>query len=340
MPLASAEADASFVAEVSGEIRTSCTRMNEQVSSMIEEYLRRRIESVRQEVQQQCDVQLEQMKLRLESIEGEKSVVEGQHASVKHQLAEAAELLRVRCSRTRMLGCFLSWKRDAERRREQRCLAAQSNQRRERLAAFHCYCQWRLFSAARRSAHLEAAALHARDCREQDLQEELKNSQIMLRDEQEKNAKLSEDLKEAFVRGMCALNREAVQVLHGSSETQDGDVEAIAEILSRDGHSRRQSAAPANAEDSMQSIGQRSSICPVHQVDRSGHFYHRCFAPGHCDYADHCPRSRTPPSSDVSPAPPAPFIVRADPQSVRSFNAESSVSLRQNSRSSQARWKI
>lgn len=340
MPLVNAESDESFVGEVADEVRATCTRMNEHVSAMIEEYLRRRVEQVRQEVQQECDAQLDQMRLKITIAEGARATEESRYASLKLRLSDTAEALQQKDAKVRMQGFFLSWRCGAERRRERRRLAEEADRHRERLAAFQCYSQWRLFAGARRSAYLEAQELHKRDCREQELLGQLDVFQKLLRDEQEKNLKLNEDLKEAFVRGMCALNREAVQVLHGADESQEDDVEAIADILSRDTHSRRLSTPQVKAEDSTRSTTQHQSICPVHQVDRSGHFYHRCFAPGHCEYTQYRPHSCSPPSSNVSPAPPSPFVVRADPRAVRSFNAGSAVPARTASSSSQTRWKL
>jgi hypothetical protein len=341
MSLVKAESDGSFVSEVSEEVHTSCARLNEHVCAMIEEYLRRRVEQVRCEMRQECDIQIGQVEKELAIAVAEKSAEVAQRASVSKQLAEAADVLPRKDSRARMLNCFLSWRRGVERRREHRLLAEEANRHRERLVVFHAYSQWRLFAAARRSAHLEAAELHQRDCREEELLGQIDVYRNLLEEEHKKNEIMNEKLKEAFVRGMCALNREAVQALHGSDDEQQDDVEAIAAILSRDSHSRKLSTPRGKAEDYTQPGAQHCSICPVHQVDQNGYFYHRCFAPGYCEYDNHHPRSHTPPSSsNVSSTPPSPFVVRADPRAVRSFNAGSSVPLRHAPKPSQTRWKL
>ncbi|KPI84172.1 hypothetical protein ABL78_6778 [Leptomonas seymouri] len=341
MPLVKAEDDGSFIVELADEVRASCERMNKHTCDMVEEYLHRRLEQVRGELERECSLQIEEMKQRVAAVEAEKSAEVKQHASAKRQLSNAAEALRQRSTRMHLLCRFLRWRRDVEGCRERRRLAEEANRHRERLAVFHMYSQWRLFAAARRSAHLEAVELRKRDLREQELLEQVNGHRKFLQEEKEKNAALSEELKEAFVRGMCSLNREAVQVLHGADGNQDDDVEAIAEILCRDNPSRRLSISQNKMEDSTQfSAYQQPSICPVHQVDCNGHVYHRCFAPGYCAYDDHHQRSRTPPSSSFSHGPPSPFVVRADPRSVRNFNATSSVPVQHAAKPLQARWKL
>ncbi|KPA81227.1 hypothetical protein ABB37_03647 [Leptomonas pyrrhocoris] len=341
MPLVSAENDESFVAEVADEVRATSTRMNEHVCAMLEEYLHRRLGQVRCEMQRECDRQIEHAREEIAAVQAEKAAEEKRHASAKKQLAEAAKALQQRGATAQLLACFVNWMRAVELHKERRRLAEEANRHQERSTTFQRYLQWRLFAAARRSAHLAAVELHERDCREQELQGQIDVYQKTLREEQENNETLNEKLKEAFVRGMCALNREAVQVLHGADDKQEDDVEAIAEILSRDSPSRRISIPQNKTEDTPHSnTHQHPSICPVHQVDRSGQFYHRCFAPGYCSYDDRRPRSRTPPSSSVSSAPPPPFVVRADPRAVRSFNATSSVPLRHAEKPPPSRWKL
>lgn len=344
MPLVNAENDESFVLEVGDAVRESCTRTNDHICAMIEEYLRRRIAKVRSEMEEARDTQIAQMNAALSAVEAEKAAEQEGHASARRQLAKAAEALQHKDARMRLQHCFFNWKRGVEWRRERRRLANEAGRHQERLSIFHAYAQWRLFATARRNARLEAAELAKRDRREEELLQQLAASTKLLAEEREKNEALNEKLKEAFVRGMCALNREAVQVLHGADEKQEDDVEAIAEILSRDSHSRKLSTPQAKREEgSSPSSGHNHSICPVHQVDQDGYFYHRCYAPGYCVYDEHRPRSRTPPSSSsasASAGPPTPFVVRADPRAVRNFNAVSSVPLRHTSKPSQTRWKL
>lgn len=342
MSLVKAENDDSFVAEVAGEVQASCKGMNEHVSAMIKEYLQRRVEQARRDAQQECNVQVEQIKQTVATAESERAAAEERCAFVKKQLAEAAETLHRKDARLRLLGCFLSWKRGVERRREQCRLAEESSRRGRCLAVYQAYLQWRLFAAVRRGTNVEADELKKRESREQELLGQLGAYRELLKTEQAKNETLNEKLKEAFVRGMSALNREAVQVLHGSDDKQgDDDVEAIAEILSRSGHSQKLSTSRDKTESMTHSSAQHQSICPVHQVDRSGHFYHRCYAPGYCEYYARHSRSRTPPSlSSESPALPSPFVVRADPQAVRNFDAGVSVPLRHAPKPSQTRWKM
>ncbi|CAJ1037949.1 hypothetical protein Q4I32_007994 [Leishmania shawi] len=339
MPLVKAETDERFVAEVAQSVDGACARMNDHVSGMIEEYLRRRIQQVHDDAKEELDVVRKQLERRIADAEAAKAAEEERHQKTKTQVAQAAVALQQMQAKLHLKPLFHTWRRCADVHRERRRLAVEAHIHIGRLGMFHAYTQWRLFAAACRQNRLEAKEMHKRDCREQELLGQIEEYQRQLEVEREKDSRLSEKLKEAFVRGMCALNREAVHVLHGSEENQDEDVEAIAEILSRESNSRHRSVAPVHMDSSIPSNMHAHDVCPVHHVDARGNFYHPCFALGYCEY-DRRQASRSPVSSGAPPSASGPFVVCADLQTARSIDSGPLVPFRRLSKSSKTRWRM
>ncbi|CBZ26121.1 conserved hypothetical protein [Leishmania mexicana MHOM/GT/2001/U1103] len=339
MPLVKAETDESFVAEVAENVGGACARMNDHISIMIEEYLRRRTQQVRDDAKQELDAVCKQLERRIADAEAAKAAEEARHHKKKAQVMQAAVELQQMHANLHLERLFHIWRRCADVRRERRRLAEEAHVYIGRLSLFHAYMQWRLFAAALRQKRLEAKEAHKRDCREQELLGQIEGYQRQLEEERAKDASLNEKLKEAFLRGMCALNREAVHVLHGSEENQDADVEAIAEILSRESHSRHRSVTPGHMDSSTPSNLHAHGVCPVHHIDAKGNFYHPCFSPGHCEYDRHS-GSRAPVSAAVPPSASGPFVVRADPKSARSIDSSPPVPFRHLSKSSKTQWRM
>lgn len=299
--------DADFVAEVAQNVEEECTRMNSHVSCMIEEYLRRRVQQVREDLEGMHNIRTEELKSMLEDSVTQKSRVEENQKGTVLQLTKVLCTLAHSGERTRTAQLYHGWRSWTSQRRARRLIAEVQLSKVNALSVFRSFTQWRLYSAARRQVHERAKQLRVRDCREQELLGQIEIYQKQLAAERERCASLDEKLKEAFLRGMCALNREAVQALHGADDGgHEEDVEAIAEILTRDSQSHRASAVQASNESMQREV---DGICPVHHLDHSGNFYHRCFAPDTCAYRSEQRSSPPPPPS--SP-PHAPFLVRAD----------------------------
>ncbi|KAG5488675.1 hypothetical protein JIQ42_00289 [Leishmania sp. Namibia] len=339
MPLVRAETDVSFVAEVAENVGGACARMSDHVSAMIEEYLRRRTQQVRDDAKQELDAVRRQLERRIADVEAAKAAEEECHHKTKARVMQAAVALQQMSAKLHLTRLFHTWQHCSDVRRERRRLAEEAHAHIGKLALFHAYTQWRLLAAARRQNRREAKESHRRDCREQELLGQIEGYQKQLEEERAKDADLNEKLKEAFLRGMCALNREAVHVLHGSEGNEDEDVEAIAEILSRESHSRRRSVTPVRMDSSNPSNTHTHAICPVHHVDAKGSFYHPCFSPGYCEY-DRRPASSAPVSSGAPPSASAPFVVRADPKSARSLDSGPLIPFRHLSKSSTTRWRM
>ncbi|KAK7199990.1 hypothetical protein NESM_000048000 [Novymonas esmeraldas] len=339
MPLVEAVTDDAFVAEVAEEVSTTCARMNDHVSAMIEEYLRRRVQQVRDSAKQELEVVRQQLEQRIATAEAGKAVEEEQHLRTKARVAQFADTMQRAHTRVHVERAFLTWQRCADLRRARRRMSEELLARTERLGVFRTYVQWRLLAAARRQRRLEVSESQRRGCREQELLGQIEVYQRQLEEERANNVSLSEKLKDAFVRGVCALNREAVQVLHGSEENQDEDVEAIAEILRSESHSRHRSVTPGHVDSSTLSHAHPHGVCPAHLVDSRGVFYHPCYAPGYCEY-DRRPQPRPQASSDAAAAAATPFVVRGDLQSTRTVDSGPLVPLRHLARPSQTRWKI
>ncbi|KAG5464103.1 hypothetical protein LSCM1_00283 [Leishmania martiniquensis] len=339
MPLVRAETDVSFVAEVAENVGDACARMSDHVSAMIEEYLRRRTQQVRDDARKELDAVRLQLEQRIADAEAAKAVEGERHQKAKDRVVRVAMALQKMSVKLHLTRLFHTWQHCAGVRRERRRLAEEVHVFIGKLALFHSYTKWRLLAEARRQNRLEAKESHKRDCREQELLGQIEGYQKQLEEERAKDAHLNEKLKEAFLRGMCALNREAVHVLHGSEGNEDEDVEAIAEILSGESHSRRRSVTPVCLDSFAPSNAHTQVICPVHHVDAKGSFYHPCFSPGYCEY-DRRPASCAPMSSGAPPSASAPFVVRADPQSAHSLDSSPSVPFRHLSRPSKTRWRM
>jgi len=212
--------------------------------------------------------------------------------------------------------------------------------------------QWRLIAADRR--HKRTANQELLQCRRR---EEALHGQIDVFKEELQHAhtaneEIEKKLKAAFVKGVCALNREAVFALReGDSVGEarpDGsggdDVAAIEEILTRD-HSRRHSstglATPSASfgldmggvhNPKLSKTACTSGVCPVHHVDHDGNYFHRCYAPRSCEYAPGIAGLEYDPARSASSNPSRrthqPIIVHADPKAARRYDAGPPLRLR------------
>ncbi|KAG5490149.1 hypothetical protein JKF63_00268 [Porcisia hertigi] len=339
MPLVKAETDEGFVAEVAEEVSTACTRMNSHVSVMIEEYLRRRTQQIRDDAQQALDTVRQQLEGGIADAEAERAAEKERYQKMKARVLQVTVRMQEIHAKHHLTRAFHTWWRCADLRRARRRLAEKVQAHLVRLGLFHVYTQWRVFAATRHQSRLSSHMAHKSDCREQELIGQIEGYQKQLEEERSNNSSLKEKLKEAFVRGMCALNREAANVLHSSKGGQEEDVEAIAEILSHESHSRHHPVTPGHADNAIPSHTHAHSICPVHHVDPRGNYYHPCFAPGYCEYGRR-PTPSAAVSSGTLPSASGPSVVRADPQSARSIDSSPLVSLRHQTKPSQTRWRM
>ncbi|RNF19641.1 uncharacterized protein Tco025E_04018 [Trypanosoma conorhini] len=124
---------------------------------------------------------------------------------------------------------FQDWLGWAARRRQLRQLGRVMAHAGNVTHTRHAYTQWRLFACTRRESKFARAEESRWRCREAELLAEVEALKGLAEEERRRSDGLEERMKAAFVRGVCALNKEAVQVLRGTqtaaaaAEAEAGD---------------------------------------------------------------------------------------------------------------------
>ncbi|CCW60128.1 unnamed protein product [Phytomonas sp. EM1] len=316
MPLVKSTDDDAFVEEVRAVMDDHCRRKREHTSAMIEEYLRRREKQFEDKVRHEIACQEEKARQEKHAHEDATAKVLERLSRAHAQLARVANNLGGLNSSRIQQRYFHRWLHIRAYRRETRGREAQYRLLLSRLSAFHCFGQWRLFVAARREHRQQVRQTKRFNTREKELLQRVDGLTGELDVEKRRSEELDEKLKEAFVRGISALNREAFQALRG--DQSEGDIAAIEEILGKSTTQRSSAAAsPRKTEVGQTEAPARkesgSGICPVHMLDAERNFYHRCYAPSTCEYG---PRKAANAASSHTP-----FYVRVDSKGVPSYNA-------------------
>lgn len=338
MPLVNATDDNAFVTEVSEEMDVQARRGREHTAAMIDEYLRRRLAAADEHLAAALSAQEARLRAEFSVVQAGRDGLLAELAASRAQLLRAADAMGRAADAAVARRCLAGWTAHAQRRRADQQRAALEAARTADCHTFRAYLKWRLQAAERRQRQASDKEARQLRCTAAELSGQIEVYREELAAERERGAAADERLRAAFVRGVSALNREAVQVLRGGEggggEPAEGDVAAIEEILSRDAATPSAAGGAANARShrGFSSSGhfgigaataaagaasghrhqQDDAICPVHHTDAENNFYHRCYAPQSCDYS--YPHHHHHRAGDRSVrVAPQPFVVRAEP---------------------------
>ncbi|CCW66904.1 unnamed protein product [Phytomonas sp. Hart1] len=325
MSLLRSTGDGAFVAEVRAAMEDHGRLGAAQTSAMIEAYLQSREAQMEAQLRQEIAGEAEKAQREREGHDRAREKVLAKLSMVQQTLAQTANGMG-NLRKVGILHCFfhrwLEIRRDRQVRLEQ---LAQFRLYSSQLAASRCFQRWRFLALRRRVQQQQARQKKKWTTHEKALTQKMEDLTRELEAEKHRNAELDGKLRESFLRGVSALNREAFQVLRG--EKSDHDIAVIEEILGKElGKSSTTIEGPPPATVSPVEGPRRaergpasgpslasSGVCPVHRVDNERNFYHRCYAPSTCEYG--------PPKAANDSAPRMPFHVRIDNTQVPSYNA-------------------
>ncbi|EPY27450.1 hypothetical protein STCU_05745 [Strigomonas culicis] len=301
---------------------------------MIEEYLRRRTQKIEETVRAEMSAAFAVEQQAWEAERQRARQVAARAERLQHQVLRAAEVLENQSIRITGILAFRKWMSSATERRALREKAAVAEGHARALLMCRAATRWRLFTVAAQEQKRHQAELQASACQHEELRGEVEQLHREIARLQEEKDGAEAKLKAAFMKGMVALNREAAQALH--SGEPDGINEASVEellggtpsrtpsqVMLHSGTGKSPALSDGNARTSMRdkyplftgadghaadarrvpAVFPVPGVCPVHNIDEDGRFYHKCYAPDSCYYG---PRGATRESD--------PFEVRADPR--------------------------
>lgn len=362
--------DQAFVTAVGAFMSNDFQLLQKNVETQIEEYLKKRVRDIerissveRQTLEASHSAEMESKQEVINSLESEKCV------AVEERRRCLEELDRFHQERL-LQRYWNTWVSFLKRTKCQRKIVETLEASTKRALVARRWWLWRLHAMTKKQRKQSETVMRSREKKLTAEMEGLR-AEIVHREEQQRES--NEQTKTAFVRGVCALNREAVQILRG--ETGETEVEAIESILrggatpsacisgnslfsasrprgtqgrpeysehvtprpgsnglipsehhedggleerfshhpsdspslpgwrgpagSGSAHSGGGGGGGSGSGAGLAGAGYSGGICPVHNVDQDGNFYHKC-------YAKNRPRAH-----HVSTH--TPFIVRVDP---------------------------
>ncbi|RNF01149.1 hypothetical protein TraAM80_07199 [Trypanosoma rangeli] len=251
-----------FLQQVGNGIDTHTTRLREDILLLLLPYLKEHLlvmkESLRAEAEHR-EQALQEEKREMEASLG------AAEASVRQQQTLARGLVRLLGEAHRRLWWqrrFHDWQGWVAKRRQQRQLGRIVTHAANMTQARHFYTQWRLFALTRRECKFTLAEESRWKCRETELLAEVEALKGLVEEERRRSDGLEEKMKTAFVRGVCALNREAVQVLRGTQG-------AAAEEEEEQQQQQRQGALEVGGGATCATV--RRSYCAVAASTREPH---------------------------------------------------------------------
>lgn len=220
------EEDAKFIRGVVDFMHDDFQAVEKNVEKRIEEYLRQRVLALNVEAQKEVETLQNQHN---DEIRKQKEIVKALELRC-HQLLgkrkDFSKILHQLRPQAVAVKHFEKWKTWAIRHAEHRRLSDILFLSNQRVSMRQCWGAWRLFCAVRVLRKRQEVLMRSRE-------RQLVAETAALKSQLEKAAKrqkeADEQTKTAFVRGVSALNREALQVLRG--ETGENDAETIASIL-------------------------------------------------------------------------------------------------------------
>ncbi|SCU72626.1 uncharacterized protein TEOVI_000420400 [Trypanosoma equiperdum] len=328
-----------FLHDVGCNVDVYTSRMREDILTMLGRYVNQQHQSIKES-------------LHAEAVRRENAILDERRKIEVTAVGALREVERQKETMSRLVGGlgnanrrmwmqkrFHDWELWVLRKRHRKKLYKTIECHINGIRAYHVYTQWRLLAAARRHHRLAVAEQSQWKCSEAELVGQLEVLNKVIEEERRHSENLEEKMRTAFVRGICALNKEAVQVLKGAqladpqasplcpggmratrtSPPRYGATRGVSNIF--DGSTFHTGAGTtmtagrtADAEDATPLTGQflpeirDCSPTPTKTTPArvTPPRHHACYAPATCAYS-----ART--------LPHQPFVVSVDPAAVRSY---------------------
>nr|CCC51693.1 conserved hypothetical protein [Trypanosoma vivax Y486] len=210
-----------LVVDVGNTIDTHTVRMREDILSLLAASFREHVKNLR--VSLEANIANREQTLLKEKLKVETTLSDSRQREKeeRERVVYLIEQLAEMRQRLWLQRRFREWESWIARKRHRWSIQQAIECSRHIRQAYHVYTQWRLLAAARRHhAFTRDEELHWK-CREAELLTRVEVLEVIVEQEKRRNAGLEDKMRTAFVRGVCALNREAVQVLKGG-EGADG----------------------------------------------------------------------------------------------------------------------
>lgn len=323
--------DQIFVSSVGKTFHSATDTLWLNIEKEIEDYLRQRLQELENEKENEIQT-IENSHLQVCSVKDEViASLEAQSSKWALLVHQLTEKMGEEHQRTCLRQAWQSWINFKQQSLHRKQIAIRLAAITERSLQQRRWAAWRLFTAIASQRKRSEVLMKSTERKLLTEVSELKKS---LANEQRAHEEAEDQRKTALVRGVAALNREAVQVLRG--ESSDSDVQAIEKILRGDtpisnAYSPQIDSSPIWADPNLRSrvspsshvlrSGEGSSgfrdsikgdgspingilpsaerICPVHHVDEAGNFYHKCF--------------KQSPNTSIAGSVHQPLFIRVDP---------------------------
>lgn len=221
--------DTTFTRDVVNSMHDDFQALEKRFEKRIGEYLRRRVSMLNAETQKEIEVLQNQHNGEVQELKEVVKALQLRCFQLLEKQKEYAHMLHLLRPEGVMIKYFERWKGWAERRLQQRRVSELLQCSNQRIHIRQCWGAWRLFSAAKVLRRRQEVLMRSR---ERQLIAETNTLKNQLEITEKRQKETDEQTKAAFLRGVSALNREALQVLRG--EPGENETEAIASILRGD----------------------------------------------------------------------------------------------------------
>nr|CCC93875.1 unnamed protein product [Trypanosoma congolense IL3000] len=316
-----AEQHDEFLRAIGNNVDVHTTRMRDDILHMLSHYMKQQRRHIRNALRNEATLRenelIEKRHKAEAALESARRTIERQNECIRH----VATVLWGANSRCWLQRLFSDWKMWLLKRRQHRRGIALMGCFTNITCAFHAYTQWRLLAAARRHHRLALAEQLQWKRNEAELKGQVQALGKIAEEERRSKEDVEDKLRTAFIRGVCALNKEAVQVLKGSRQSDEAQLSppkpsgtpppsATAPTQLESHWAPKVSDHPSGSCDKYppRSTFSQDTVreCPSITAGTSHIQYHMCYAPSSCAYS-------------AKILPHQPFVVSVDPSAVRSY---------------------
>ncbi|ORC85231.1 uncharacterized protein TM35_000372040 [Trypanosoma theileri] len=213
-----------FLQNVGKSIDTHVSKMRENIVDMLASHLNEQQVAIKKSLQDEAErrerVLMEKKKETEVLLRMAENTSQKQTTLVRRVTGALGDVYKqMFCQRL-----FRHWLHWVIQKKKKRQLSDVTSRTGNILRTYHVYTQWRLFAAARRQQRLALAEESKWKSRETALFAEVETLKDIVEQERRRSDELEEEARTALVRGVCALNREAVQLLRGTLSTEEPGV--------------------------------------------------------------------------------------------------------------------
>ncbi|KAH9588631.1 Pentapeptide repeat [Trypanosoma melophagium] len=213
-----------FLQEVGNGINTHTSKMREDILNMLTSHLREQQFAIKRSLQDEAE---RREKILLEEKKETEILLRIAEDDRQKQMILVRRVTGVLGDIHKQMFCqrvFRQWLLWLIQKKKQRQLSEIASRSGNILRSYHVYTQWRLLAAVRRQQRLALAEESRWKSREAALLAEIDTLKGIVEQERHRSDELEEEARTALVRGVCALNREAVQLLRGTQSTEEAGV--------------------------------------------------------------------------------------------------------------------